>query len=80
MSKLWPYIAVFFAGFSAGIIGFYYIVRDRIMNRKIIIGRNKQKDGTGNIQDLDIEMGEIESQQTSKEIRQERRQQRRIKR
>jgi hypothetical protein len=76
----WGYIALVSIGIITGMIIHWYMVRDRIMNRKIVIGRNKQKNGAGNIQDLDIEMGESGSQKTIKEIRQERRQQRRIER
>ncbi len=49
------------------------------MNRKIVIGKNKQKDGTGNVQDLDIEMGTgEETVKTKAEIRKEKREQRKI--
>jgi len=75
----WEYIALVSIGIIAGMVLQWYLVRNRIMNRKIFIGRNKQKDGSGNIQDLDIEMGES-GLKTANEIRQERRQQRRVER
>lgn len=79
MSKIWPYIAIFLLGFSAGMIVFYYIVRDRIMNKKVIVGRSKMKGGMGNTQDMDLEMNEAESARTGKELRQERRAERKLK-
>jgi len=77
MIKIWPYIAVFLFGFSAGMIAFYYIVRDRIMNKKVVVGRSKMKGGTGNTQDMDLEINEAESMRSGKELRQERRNERR---
>ena len=57
----WGYIALISIGVIAGMILHWYMVRDRIQNRKIEIRKNKQKNGEGNIQDLDIEMGSGQS-------------------
>jgi len=82
MIKIWPYIVVFLLGFCAGMISFYYIVRDTIQNRKIVIRKNKQKNGQGNVQDLDLRMGKEMTDETkdNKALRQEKRAERKLKR
>ncbi len=52
----WGYIALVSIGIITGMILHWYLVRDRIQNRKIEIRKNKQKNGEGNVQELDIEM------------------------
>ena len=78
MAKIWPYIVVFLLGFCGGMISFYYIVRDTIQNRKIVIRKNKQKNGQGNVQDLDISM--TDETKDNKIFRQEKRAERKLKR
>jgi hypothetical protein len=51
----------------------WYIVRDRIMNKKVEIRRVKQKGGPDNVQDIELEMNEAESGKTRKEERKEKR-------
>jgi hypothetical protein len=72
------YIVLLLAGIIIGMILEWYMVRSSIGDKKTVqIGKNKQKEGTGNIQDLELEMNQAEQGRTAKEIRQEHRAERR---
>lgn len=71
--NIWAYIALICIGIIIGMIIMWYIVRDRIMNKKVEIRRVKQKGGPDNVQDIELEMNEAESGKTRKEERKEKR-------
>lgn len=78
--NIWAYIALICIGIIIGMILHWYIVRDRIMNKTVEIRRNKQKGGPGNVQDIELELNEAESQKTRKEEREEKREEKKEKR
>lgn len=72
--NIWAYIALIAIGIIIGMILHWYIVRDRIMNKKVEIRRNKQKGGPGNTQDIELEMIEAESAKPYRKAEREARQ------
>jgi len=78
MTKLMPYIILLLLGFICGLISMYYMVRNRIENKRVYVGKAKQKGGVGNDQDFDLDLSDANSVKTKRELRRERRNQRRL--
>jgi len=66
--NIWLYIALFFIGYSAGMISLWYIIRNRISSKEININKAKTRGGPGNVQDIDMELKESENL-TKRELR-----------